>query len=257
MAGSAIGAAFRRDRIAVVVAIVLLTALAWAYTFRLARDSMPMSGAMAMPNMMPWSATDFGFMFVMWAVMMVAMMLPSASPMILIFDRVQEKRRSDGRQQVSVLAFIGGYFLVWTGFSLFATILNWGLHTGGVLSSMMGHAPPLLGGVLLIFAGLYQWTPQKHACLDHCRSPIGFLMAHWHDGGFGAARMGLHHGIYCLGCCWMLMLLLFVLGVMNLPWVAALTVVVLVEKVLPKGEVLSRLLGVALAIWGFWLVLIV
>ena len=119
---------------------------------------------------------------------------------------------------------------------------------------MMGQTTPVLGGILLIAAGVFQWTPLKEACLNHCRSPIGYLMANWREGASGATLMGMHHGAYCLGCCWMLMALLFVLGVMNLPWVAILTIVVLAEKVLPRGETLARCLGVLLMLWGAWLV---
>jgi predicted metal-binding membrane protein len=118
---------------------------------------------------------------------------------------------------------------------------------------MMGRVAPATGGVLLVAAGIFQWTPLKRTCLDHCRSPLTFLTQNWRDGALGAAAMGLHHGAYCLGCCWLLMALLFVLGVMNLPWVALLTVVVLAEKLLPRGEILSRGLGVLLVIWGGWL----
>ena len=121
---------------------------------------------------------------------------------------------------------------------------------------MMGRVAPATGGILLIAAGLFQWTPLKHACLNHCRSPIGFFVQNWRDGILGATVMGLHHGAYCLGCCWLLMVLLFVLGVMNLAWVAALTIVVLAEKILPRGELVSRGLGVLLVLWGAWLVAI-
>jgi predicted metal-binding membrane protein len=255
--GIAFAAAVKRDRAVVLTAIVFLIALAWAYTAHVAWKAAPMSGSMAMPNMMQWGAADFGFMFIMWTVMMVAMMLPSATPMILLFGRVREKREFVGRPYAPTAAFVSGYLLVWCGFSLFATILNWGLHVGGALSSMMGHSPPIVGGVLLIAAGIFQWTPLKHVCLDHCRSPIGFLMANWREGTLGATKMGLHHGAYCLGCCWILMVLLFVLGVMNLPWVAVLTVVVLAEKILPRGEILSRFLGVFLILWGGWLIVAV
>ena len=215
---------------------------------------MSMGGGMAMPMMMSWSATDVVFMFVMWAVMMFAMMLPSVTPTVMIYERVRAKRAEAGRPFVPTGGFVAGYLLVWVGFSLVATALNWWLHTSGELSSMMGRVAPMIGGILLVVAGLFQWTPLKNACLEHCRSPMGFLMTHWREGGIGALRMGLHHGAYCLGCCWMLMALLFVLGVMNLPWVAALTIVVLAEKVLPAGLYLSRALGIGLIAWGIWLI---
>ena len=250
------GVAMKRDRAVIVVAIVILIALAWAYTAHVGLRAPPVSHAMATPSVMPWTAADFGYMLVMWAVMMVAMMLPSATPMIFLYARVREKRRGADRPYAPTAAFVGGYLLTWTGFSLLATMANWELHTGGVLSSMMGRVAPATGGALLIVAGLFQWTPLKHACLKHCRSPIGFFVQNWRDGLVGATMMGLHHGAYCLGCCWLLMVLLFALGVMNLPWVAVLTTVVLAEKVLPRGEVLSRVLGALLVLWGVWLVVI-
>jgi predicted metal-binding membrane protein len=256
MAGSAFASAIKRDRAVVVAAIAVLIALAWAYTAHVAWNSTAMAESMAMPNAMAWSSADFAFMFIMWAVMMVAMMLPSATPMIVLYGRVRETRVARGRSYAPTAAFVAGYITVWIGFSLAATALNWGLHRGGALSSMMGNTAPILGGMFLIAAGLFQWTPLKEACLNHCRSPIGFLMEHWRENAAGAMKMGLHHGAYCLGCCWMLMALLFVLGVMNLPWVAVLAVVVLGEKVLPHGVLLSRLLGAGMVVWGAWLIII-
>jgi predicted metal-binding membrane protein len=146
--------------------------------------------------------------------------------------------------------------MAWIGFSVLATVANWLLHISGSMSSMMGNVAPEVGGVLLIAAGAFQWTRLKNACLDHCRSPMSYLMQHWREGNSGAVLMGMHHGVYCLGCCWILMLLLFVLGVMNLPWVAVLTIVVLAEKTLPRGEILSRGLGILLVTWGAWLIVI-
>lgn len=235
---------------------MVLAGLAWAYTIYLGLkpSSMPSGAAMAAPMMMAWSAADFAFMFFMWAVMMFAMMLPSVTPTVMIYERVRAKREEAGRPFVPTGSFVAGYLLAWVGFSLAATTLNWLLHAEGALSSMMGQVGPSTGGVLLILAGLFQWTPLKDVCLEHCRSPMGFLTTHWREGAPGALRMGLHHGAYCLGCCWMLMVLLFALGVMNLPWVAVLTIIVLAEKVLPGGRHLSRGLGAALIVWGLWLV---
>ena len=243
----------KRDRALVLLALVVLAALAWAYTLRLGVQHANMVSALAMPMAMHWTATDFVFMLVMWAVMMFAMMLPSVTPTVMIYGRVREKRESDGRPFAPTGAFVSGYLLAWTGFSLVATIINWLLHTDGAMTSMMGRVAPFAAGVLLIGAGVFQWTPVKDACLDHCRSPMSFLMLHWREGTSGAMLMGLHHGAYCLGCCWMLMLLLFALGIMNLPWVALLTVVVLAEKTLPYGRAISRFLGLLLIGWGAWL----
>jgi predicted metal-binding membrane protein len=247
----------QRDRTLVLVALVTLAALAWAYTIYLGLRSSAMSPSegIATPTIMAWSATDFVFMFVMWAVMMFAMMLPSVTPTVMLYERVRTKREKAGRPFVSTGAFLAGYLLAWVSFSLAATLFNWWLHMGGVLSSMMGHVAPTVGGVLLIVAGLFQWSPLKDVCLEHCRSPMGFLIAHWREGAVGALQMGVHHGAYCLGCCWMLMVLLFVLGVMNLIWVAVLTIVVLAEKILPIGRQLSRALGGGLIAWGLWLVM--
>ena len=243
-----------RDRRLVLAALVALAALAWAYTVRLGVEHGSMADAMSRPSMIRWSAADFVFMFVMWAVMMFAMMLPSVTPTVMIFARVREKREAAGRPFAPTGAFVSGYLLAWVGFSLLATVANWGLHTGGVMSSMMGNVAPVTGGALLVAAGAFQWTALKNACLNHCRSPMSFLMHCWRDGNSGAALMGLHHGVYCLGCCWLLMVLLFVLGVMNLPWVAVLTIVVLAEKTLPRGESMSRGLGLLLVAWGAWLI---
>ena len=244
----------KRDRALVLGAMVVLAALSWAYTVHLGLQQASMSAAMAMPSMRAWSSADFLYMLVMWAVMMFAMMLPSVTPTVMIFARVRERREAAGRPFAPTGAFVAGYLLTWVGFSLLATIANWWLHTGGSMSSMMGRVAPLTGGLLLIAAGAFQWSPFKNTCLDHCRSPMSFLMQHWREGISGAIRMGLHHGAYCLGCCWTLMVLLFVLGVMNLPWVAVLTIVVLAEKTLPRGVLLSRGLGVVLMAWGAWLV---
>jgi predicted metal-binding membrane protein len=253
---SAFRNAIRRERIVVLGAIAALIVFAWAYTINVAMKSTAVSIAMAMPNTMGWVPEDFGYMFVMWAVMMIAMMLPSATPMILLFARVRAKRQKSGRPYAPTAAFVSGYLLAWIAASMLATALNWGLHIGGALSSMMGQVSPVIGGILLIAAGVYQWTPLKNACLDHCRSPLTFLIQNWRDGITGATMMGLHHGIYCIGCCWLLMALLFVLGVMNLVWVAILTVIVLSEKLLPQGQVVSRILGVLIIFWGGWLVTI-
>jgi predicted metal-binding membrane protein len=244
----------KRDRRLVLGALAVLAALAWGYTIYLGAQHASMAGAMARPMAMKWTLLDFAFMLVMWAVMMFAMMLPSVTPTVMIFGRVRERRELSGRPFAPTGAFVSGYLLAWVGFSLVATGINWWLHTNGSMTSMMGKIAPVAGGSLLIVAGLFQWTPIKDACLDHCRSPMSFLMQHWREGSSGAMMMGLHHGTYCLGCCWMLMLLLFVLGVMKLPWVALVTIVVLAEKVLPHGRIISRSLGLFLIVWGAWLI---
>ena len=150
--------------------------------------------------------------------------------------------------------FLAGYLVVWATFSVLATAAQWGLHTVSMLSPMMAITSPLLGGVLLLAAGVYQWTPLKHACLSKCRSPLGFVLNEWREGGWGAFLMGLKHGAYCTGCCWSLMVLLLVAGVMNLLWVAAIAGLVLLEKVAPAGDRLGRVAGAVLVGWGVWMV---
>ncbi|MFB9231256.1 DUF2182 domain-containing protein [Pseudohalocynthiibacter aestuariivivens] len=247
-------AILKRDRLLVLAALATLAAVSWAYTVYLGVQNASMASKMVMPMTVAWSLDDLVFMFVMWATMMFAMMLPSVTPTVMIYGRVRQKREASGRPFAPTMAFVSGYLIAWAGFSLIATMVNWGLHAGGAMTEMMGRVIPVIAGVLLIIAGLFQWTPAKNACLNHCRSPMGFLIQNWRDGFSGAIRMGLHHGAYCLGCCWMLMVLLFVLGVMNLPWVAMLTVVVLAEKTLPYGRQISRILGVILVVWGIALI---
>ena len=181
---------------------------------------------------------------------MVAMMVPSAAPMVLLFASVNRKRRERTSPYVPTAFFLLGYLLVWTSFSAAATLLQWSLHTAALLSSMMVSTSPLLGGFLLVAAGVFQFTPLKRACLSHCRSPLHFFMGEWKDGKSGALAMGTKHGTYCVGCCWVLMVLLFVAGVMNLLWVAAITVFVLVERVLPRGDVVGQVAGVTLILAG-------
>ena len=241
----------KRDRAMVLAGLFALTALAWAYVAHLAQG---MSGAgmdMSLPQMQSWGFTDFILMFVMWTVMMVAMMVPSATPMVVMFSNVSRRRRERQQPYVPTGVFLLGYALVWTGFAALATVANWGLHVNSFLSSMMGESTsPILGGGLLVSAGLFQWTRLKYACLTKCRSPLGFIMSEWRDEYIGVLSMGMKHGVYCLICCWALMALLFVLGVMNLLWIAALAGLVLIEKVGPQGHWFSRMTGLGLIGWG-------
>jgi len=182
--------------------------------------------------------------------MMVAMMVPSAAPMILAFLTVNQRRQAAARPYGPVTIFLLGYLAVWTAFSGVATLAEWGLHQAAMLSTTMTATSTTLNGGLLIAAGVFQWTPLKRACLKGCRSPLSFLMSEWREGTAGAFVMGLRHGAYCAGCCWILMALLFVAGVMNLLWVAVIALFVMAEKILAKGELLGRVAGVALVIAG-------
>ena len=186
---------------------------------------------MDMPNIQAWRVEDILFNLVMWAVMMVAMMTPSATPMILTFAGLNRRRNTNETPVIATTLFLAGYLIVWFSFSAAATLVQWGFHSVGLLSPDMISVTPLLGGILLILAGIYQFTPLKYVCLSKCRTPVSFLATEWRDGTKGALSMGLRHGIYCLGCCWTLMLLLFVAGIMNLLWVALIAGYVLVEKI--------------------------
>lgn len=233
-------------------ALFLLLALAWWDLLHRAGMSGPspehLARGMATPQAGPWDFHDVALTAVMWIVMMVAMMVPSAAPVVLLHTTVMQRRKTTGA--TSGLWLLGGYLLVWTGFSLLATGVQGGLHALVLLSPDLSLADPLVGGMVLVAAGIYQFTPWKHACLTHCQSPLDFLMTHWREGARGAWRMGLEHGLYCLGCCWALMLLLFVGGVMNLAWIAVLAAFVLLERIGTRGLLMSRLAGGLLVLWG-------
>ncbi len=223
--------------------------MSWLYLWmEAARMGGSMGAAMggAMMQLRPWALADFALMFVMWAVMMVGMMVPSAAPMALVYAAVSRKASKQGQSLAPTAVFVAGYVAMWTLFSVAATGLQWGLERAALLSPMMVSTSPLLGAGLLVSAGVYQLTPFKDACLRHCRSPAYFISEHWRPGVVGAFRMGLVHGAYCLGCCWLLMGILFFGGVMNLLWIAAIAIFVLLEKILPRGPVAGRVGGVAL-----------
>ncbi len=235
----------------VAVGVVAVAGIAWAYLLYLAQDNDGMGMSMAMAQLNSWSAGDFGLMFLMWAVMMTGMMVPSAAPMLLLFATVNRRRQEQARPYVSTAIFLSGYVLVWCGFAAAATVGNWALHVNDLLDKMMGGSTSdYLGGGLLLAAGVFQWSRLKYACLTQCRSPLSFLMTDWREGAGGALKMGLKHGAYCVGCCWVLMALLFVLGVMNLLWIAALAGFVLLEKIVPAGQRVSKATGLLLALWG-------
>ena len=247
----------RRDRFVtwgVLAALAALTALAWLALLPIGRGMMPagMAGmAMAPPVV---TMGDLALGFAMWAVMMPGMMLPSAAPMILTVARVHRSRPPRFGVSLPLAAFVAGYLLVWTGFSAVAALAQWGLARVGLIAGMDGRVGPVLGGVLFVLGGIYQLSPLKHACLGSCRSPLGFLLAHWRDGNRGALRMGVRHGVVCLGCCWALMVLLFAVGAMNLAWVAGLGLLVLVEKLAPGGRWVARAGGVGMVAAGVALV---
>lgn len=259
-------AVLKRERVIVIVCLATITVIAWVYVVHLASSmtGMEMNGnvdmgasnmEMSMPNTQSWRSHDIILTFTMWSVMMVAMMTPSATPMILIFARVNRQRHSDQACPPTTIVFLLGYLIVWILFSAAATLIQWGLHSAALLSPKTISVSPFLGGILLILAGVYQFTPLKDSCLSHCRTPLGFLMTEWREGTTGALIMGLRHGIYCVGCCWLLMTLLFAAGVMNLIWVALIAGYVLIEKAVPAGKWLSKAMGLFMVGWGAWLII--
>ena len=247
----------RRDRRVVLGGLLLAAALAWLYLIGMALDMASSAGDTggAMTRMQAWHPVDGLLMFAMWAVMMVAMMLPGAAPMILIFARVDGAREGRAGLPGRTGLFASGYVLVWAGFSTVATAMQWGLQSAAFLSPMMVSTSTVFGGALFLAAGVYQWTPLKYACLRHCRSPLSFVMRHWRPGAGGALRMGIAHGAFCLGCCGFVMGLLFVGGVMNLAWVAAVTVFVVAEKIAPRGQWVARAGGGAMIAAGVYLLM--
>ncbi len=242
----------KRDRMAILAALAGVTALAWAYVIYLwaQMPAMDMNAGDSIMQMHSWMPADFVFMFFMWAIMMVGMMLPSAAPMTLLYAGMVRKAERQGTPMAPTASFVFGYLAMWCLFSVGATLLQWGLHEASLLSPMMMTKSHVLGGGLLIIAGLYQLTPWKNVCLDHCRSPAHFFSHHWRPGVSGAFRLGVEHGAFCLGCCWALMGLLFVGGVMNLLWIAGIAVFVFLEKVLPFGVYGGRLAGGGMMVMG-------
>ena len=278
----------RRDRAVVLVTLAVVVLASWAYILAGAGMGMSawqmssldlalgrvkpmpiaeasagamsggeMSGGMreamsAMATPVRWNLAYVAIMVSMWWAMMIAMMVPSAAPMILLYAAVARRHRQIGSDALLPTGIFGwGYVAVWGFFSMIAAALQWGFEAAGILSPMMMNSTSLLfAAAILLAAGFYQLTPAKQACLRHCRGPIQFLMGHWRLGRWGAFWMGAEHGAYCLGCCWALMALLFFGGVMNLYWIGGLALIVLLEKTMPSGDTLGKVIGGLLVLWG-------
>jgi len=260
-------AVLRRDRIAVILALTLLTALAWSYLLWLSADMamggmdmgdirmIPSGMGLMVPAHTPWRALEFAFVFAMWTVMMVGMMTPSATPMILMYARLGRQTEARGRPLAATVWFTAGYILVWVAFALLATLVQWALERTALLDSWMASTSNVLAGLVFVAAGSYQWTRLKDVCLAQCQMPFAFLMRH---GGFrrdapGSLVLGLRHGAYCVGCCWVLMTLLLVGGVMNVLWIALLALLIILEKVTSFGRPIAHLAGIVLVVAGAWL----
>jgi predicted metal-binding membrane protein len=245
------------DRVVAALGLSGITAISWIYMVNMAAG---VAGApqriqiCCSPYLKAWNASNLGLIFGMWTVMMIAMMVPSESPIVIMFAAIN-RGKGPGRQLLLTAAFLLGYLAVWTVFGALATLAQWGLHAGALLSSTMMINSSIFGGALLFAAGIFQWTGLKYACLSRCRSPLGFLINEWREGVSGAGIMGMKHGIYCIGCCWLLMGLMFVAGVMNLLWMAVITVFVFLEKVVMGGFLISRFAGIVLIVWGMWMAL--
>jgi predicted metal-binding membrane protein len=260
-------AVLRRDRSVIVRALALLTALVWSYLLWLSAhmdmDGMDMSGFRMIPSgmgdlvpaHMPWSALEFAFVFAMWTVMMVGMMTPSTAPMLLMYARVGRQTEAQGRPLAATVWFAIGYLLVWAAFALFATSVQWVLERSALLDFTMASTSNVFGGLLFVTAGLYQWTRLNDLCIVQCQRPFAFLM---HHGGYrrdapGSVILGLRYGAYCVGCCWTLMALLLVGGVMNVLWIVLLALFALLERVTSMGRLIARLAGIVLIAGGVWL----
>jgi len=245
----------RRDRLTALASLLAIISLAWVYLWI---DADRMDAPM-MPMARGWNLGSLLSTALMWSVMMIGMMLPSAAPAILLYGAMVRKNGERGSVLPAVWIFTAGYLAVWFVFSLAATVLQVSLEQALLLSPMMTSTSVWLSGCLLITAGVYQWLPIKEACLNKCRAPLQFLLFHWRAGRFGTLRMGAEHGAFCVGCCWALMLLLFAVGVMNLLWVALIAGFVLIEKVLPPrslgGRWIGRTAGVMLAVAGTVMIL--
>ena len=242
---------FHKERVIIFSGLALITVLAWAYMIHMAMNMTGTGMNMTKPCLMHWGIGDIIHLFVMWTIMMAAMMLPAAAPMIMMFASVNGQRSNGNSPLIPTWLFVLGYLAVWTAYSGMATAAQWGLHLSALLTHHMVITSPVLGGLLLLAAGIFQWTPFRNACMSKCRSPLGFLITEWREGRRGALIMGLKAGLFCVGCCWLLMILSFVLGVMNMIWMAALTAFMLLEKI-ADNEWLSRTAGLTLVAWGLW-----
>ena len=241
--------ALRRDRAVVFASLGLVAAAAWAYTLVMAW-MMPGMADGTGGHSPGWTAGYAAATFVMWTAMMAAMMLPASAPMIVMVATINRSRRARGAPYAPTAVFAAGYLAVWSAFSALATAAQSALETAGLLDATMAAASPVFAGVVLLGAGLYQTTPLKASCLTQCRSPLGFLTMNWREGLAGAFALGARHGAFCVGCCWALMALMFAAGTMNLLAIAALTALVLAERLLAQGELLARAVGIALTLAG-------
>ncbi len=269
MSSNVAEAVIKRDRNVVLIGLVTVIAVTAVFIIFMARQM-----ASPYPNSYGFTLLDkisaicgpvanasalggpgFLMLFTMWSVMQVAMMSPTAVPMVLMYSKIERHRQPQRNPYFSTGIFFGGYVVVWTIFSAIFALIQMYLHTASLLSPTMATTSVWLGGGILIAAGLFQFSKIKQSCLNHCRSPIGYLMTEWRGGRNGALLMGMKHGVYCVGCCWILMALLFVAGVMNLLWMALITAFVLIEKIAPAGDRFGKVVGIFFVVWGVGMIL--
>jgi predicted metal-binding membrane protein len=251
-------AVLKRDRMIVSLGLAAILMLAAYITFDMAQYHNNVAAAVLEHHHQHGNETPDGFwhLFGMWTVMQVAMMSPTAVPMLLMHVKVQRSRRPAETPYLQTIIFFVGYLIVWTAFSAAIAGVQVYLQSTSLLTPQMTFVSPWLAGGILIAAGLFQFSKLKEVCLNSCRSPVTYLMLEWREDNFGALMMGLKHGLHCVGCCWVLMALLFVAGVMNLLWMSIITVFVLLEKVMPKGELFGKVGGIAMILWGAVLVIL-
>ena len=239
------------DRLIIIAGIGVVSLIAWTY---MAKMSMTTGSLISVHAAHPWKINDLVSHFIMWVIMMTAMMLPTAGPMILTFSLISRKRRQNQQPYVKTSLFVMGYLMVSAGFSFLMTLLQWGLHNKAHLTSVGASSSYLFSGILLLAAGIFQWSNIKKACLRFCRNPFNFLMPNWKEGRSGALHMGIKHGLLCTGCCWALMLLMFVGGVMNLLWMIVITAIILIEKVAPRGDIFAKIAGIFMGATGIFFI---
>lgn len=239
----------KNDRLIIIAGIAVVSVIAWTYMVKV---SVSVGQLISAPTPHAWNLNVLASHFCMWIIMMIAMMLPTAGPMILTFSSISRGRKHKNQPYVKTSIFTGGYLLVTVGYSLFVTLLQWWLHYKAILTPFGSSNSQLFTGILLLTAGIYQWSKLKQVCLRFCRSPFHFLMVNWKEGVSGALYMGIKHGLLCAGCCWALMLLMFMGGVMNLLWMIVITAIILIEKVAPRGDIFAKTAGVAMMLVGFY-----
>ena len=256
---SALPALSHKDKSIVYIGIIAIMLMAWLYLFSIVEQHSHMD--MTMMSMPQTALSDhidlynFLILFLMWSVMMIAMMSPSILPATTVFSAFNKHKKAQQQPYVKTYIFVVGYLAAWVACSVLFALMQLGLSTAGVLDSAMKSNNLLLSGSILLVAGVYQWTPLKEVCLKHCRSPLGFFIERWREGYRGAIYMGLRYGLFCVGCCWLLMTIMFAVGAMNILWMVILSIFVLTEKIFPASKIVGNIAGILLICWAGYLLI--